>query len=471
MQKLFGTIFLILILMSLWAWRLQPPPDGKLVWVSDDNPRRTEQIALFNKEQAAGLLNVPGIPPHPPTGLKLDPSNVGLEKVIVQSLGGVGPDIFDCGDYKSLSAYVRSGIALDITDALKARGVSLDSVWDCVKPFCVYNGRVYGWPSNAAVNALWLNQDMFEKEGIPLPAKRPWTWEEFIPLAQRLTKRDAAGHVTQYGFLADWFFLWPICLYQWGGHIYTPDGTRCIIDSPEAIAGIQFAHDLIYKYHIMPSPFEEAALSGQGGWGQGNIKWFGAGKGATAIGGRWWLCTLRDQTHPMQNGKPLPPTLRLRVVECPHGPLRVFQGYGRCALINATSPRAQEALDFIVFMTRKPYNDLINAQADANAAVKKYCDTPEFLHDPKYPEEQDNDVWRDIMKLGVPEEVSPFVDGQAVQRILDVQLDLVKSNQKSPADALHTAAQKINAEIQKMLAQDPVLRRQYEALTRKSSGK
>ncbi|HZO91487.1 MAG TPA: extracellular solute-binding protein [Chthonomonadaceae bacterium] len=467
MKKLFGIIFGALILLSVLAWRLQPPPDGKLVWVSDDNPRRKEQIALFEQEQHAGLLNPPGGPTHPPTGLKLDPSNADMEKVIVQSLGGVGPDLFDCYDGKQLSAYVRSGVALDVTQALKQRGISIDDVWEAVRPCFVYDGRIYGWPTNAGVDALWLNKAIFEQEGIPLPHVKSWTWEQFLPLAQRLTKRDSAGHVIRYGFLADWQPLWMNCLLQWGGHIYNRDGTRCIIDSPEAIAGIQFAHDLIYKYRVMPSPIEEASLSGQGGWGQGTIKWFEAGKGAMALGGRWWLCTLRDQTHPMQNGKLLPPTLRLGAVECPHGPYRLFHGYGRATLINATSPRAKEALDFLVYMSRKPYNDLINAQADALAPMKSYCNTPEYFHDPKYPEEDYNDVWYRVMAAGVPEEVSPFVDGQAVQRILDVQMDLVKSDQKSAAEALHTAAQKINAEIQKMIAQDPTLRRRYEQLTRR----
>src|SRR5581483_2417816 len=116
MKKLFGIIFGALILLSVLAWRLQPPPDGKLVWVSDDNPRRKEQIALFEQEQHAGLLTPPGGPTHPPTG-----------------------------------------VALDVTQALKQRGISIDDVWEAVRPCFVYDGRIYGWPTNAGVGALWLN--------------------------------------------------------------------------------------------------------------------------------------------------------------------------------------------------------------------------------------------------------------------------------------------------------------------------
>jgi ABC-type glycerol-3-phosphate transport system substrate-binding protein len=144
--------------------------------------------------------------------------------------------------------------------------------------------------------------------------------------------------------------------------------------------------------------------------------------------------------------------------------LRVFKGYGRATLVNATSPRAKEALDFLVYLSRKPYNDLCNAQADALAPVKRYSQTQEYLHNPEYPEETYNAVWRDVMAAAVPEESSVFADGQAVSQILSVQLDLVKSDQKTPAAALHDARVKIDAEIQKMISQDPTLKARYDAL-------
>ena len=102
--------------------------------------------------------------------------------------------------------------------------------------------------------------------------------------------------------------------------------------------------------------------------------------------------------------------------------------------------------------------------ADALAPVKRYSYTEKYLHDPAFPEEDFNAVWRDAMNYAVPDEISPFVNGQAVQRILNKQLDLVKSNQKSAADALRTAARQINEEIQKTIQRDPELRRRYEAL-------
>jgi len=98
MKYVFLLTFTGLILLSIVAWLIQPSRDthGKipLVWISDPNPARREQIALFNQL-------------YPQYELKLDPSNSGMEKVIVQSLAGVGPDLFNAYDGSQLSAYVK----------------------------------------------------------------------------------------------------------------------------------------------------------------------------------------------------------------------------------------------------------------------------------------------------------------------------------------------------------------------------
>jgi len=39
-----------------------------------------------------------------------------------------------------------------------------------------------------------------------------------------------------------------------GGHIFSDDGTKSLMDSPEAIAGIQYWLDLVYKHKVAPTP-------------------------------------------------------------------------------------------------------------------------------------------------------------------------------------------------------------------------
>jgi multiple sugar transport system substrate-binding protein len=425
MKYLFFGSTVVMLGMSLVAWRWQPGAVSdriELVWCSDDNPARREQIELFNRL-------------YPEYHVRLDPMNANMEKVIVQSLAGVGPDLFDCYSGFQLVAYVRSGIALDCTDFLESRGVEPRSIWPCAWPTFVYEGRMYGHPENVSAPAMWFNKDMFDKAGEPYPSPG-WTWEDFIAVAQRLTKRDARGRLEQLGFIGYWDYM--SALGQWGANIYTPEGTRSALDSPQAAEAMQFMQDLIYKYGVMPTPTEEDAMASAGGWGFGTIALFGAGRGAMAIGGRWWLCILRNEDYA---------NLRLGAVELPRGPsTRVF-GIGKSTLVNANSRKRDGALLFLEFLHGRAWGGLINHQADGLAPVIEHNYTDTYLHDPEFPKEDYNDVWRAALEDAAPQEVSSYVNGQTVERILRVQTDLVRANLKSGAEAMRDAAKKINAAI------------------------
>jgi multiple sugar transport system substrate-binding protein len=127
-----------------------------------------------------------------------------MEKVIVQCIAGVGPELFDCYDGFQLSGYAKSGIAWDITDKLKAAGIDYEKdVWPAAFPNFVLDGRAYGFPTNVCANGIWYNKDMFDAAGIPYPTG-PWTWEQFIEVAQKLTIREG-NRIKQFGMLCDWW--------------------------------------------------------------------------------------------------------------------------------------------------------------------------------------------------------------------------------------------------------------------------
>ena len=324
-MKIFLALLASLVGASVIAWAMLPGPDPKgrtkLVWVSDDNPSRQEVIQLFNR------LN-------PDCLLKLDPVyKSGMEKVIVQSTAGVGPDLFDCyGDYQ-LRAFVEADVAWDVTDELAKAGIDVQKeCWPAIVPTAVYNGRVYGFPANVASDVLFFNKDIFDRMGIAYP-KGPMTWDEFIPLAQKLTIKDAQGQITQYGFSFD-YNRWQDFLPEWGAKIYSDDGTRCTLDSPQAIACAKFEHDLVYKWQITPSASEEDASVQQGGYGNLAMKFLASKRAATVLGGRWWLCTMRDYTG-----------ISIGACEAPHGPVYVFNTYGKSTLINKHSPQSRRGAE------------------------------------------------------------------------------------------------------------------------------
>lgn len=447
MRAFFSITLAILFVLSVVAWRINPEPPGgdrtTLVWSTDNNPTRQAQVDLFNQ------LN-------PDLFLTIDPNNLEQQKVIVQSHGGVGPDIFDTYGKANLEAYVRSGIAYDITEAMRGAGIEVEKIiWPVAVPSCVYEGRVYGFPCNVNANAIWFNKDLFDEAGVPYP-REGWTWEELIETGKKLTKRDSRGRIKQFGFYWSWN-SWNErndLIYSFGGTVFNELGTRVVLDSPEAKAAMRLAYDLMYTHRIMPTPVDEAALSTQGGWGSGGITYLMGGRVAMAFGGRWWLNLIRKEK----------PDLRLGVVEMPYAKVKTVVGGARCALVNAKSPRREVAIRFIQYLASPEYNQLLNDQADALAPVMASSYTDRFLKNPEYPNEDNNHIWREVVRRSRPDELNPFLRGAELTPI-STQFDLVKADLKEPEKAMEDAARAGNERIRRVARTRPALGRLYQELT------
>src|ERR1041384_6463794 len=190
MKLLLSVVFGSLLVLSAVAWLLKPAPssDGKtpLVWVSDNNPERQRTINRFNEM-------------FPDLRLMLDPNNTGLQKIIVQSSSGVGPDLCDSYSGQMLQTLVESGIAWDVTEQAKAMGFSMhDKVWPAALGEISYRGRQYSYPCNFTVDILIYNKNVFDRFGVPYPTN-DMTWEQFIELAQRVTRVGRSGRDMVHG--------------------------------------------------------------------------------------------------------------------------------------------------------------------------------------------------------------------------------------------------------------------------------
>ena len=60
-------------------------------------------------------------------------------------------------------------------------------------------GKTWGIPFQRSTIVLYWNKEMFKEAGLDPEPRRPRTWTEMLDYAQKLTKRDAGGKVTQWG--------------------------------------------------------------------------------------------------------------------------------------------------------------------------------------------------------------------------------------------------------------------------------
>jgi multiple sugar transport system substrate-binding protein len=116
-----------------------------------------------------------------------------------------------------------------------------------------YQGTTYfvpiGW-NNIMIN---YNRALFRDAGVEYP--KTWTWDQFREVAKKLTKRDAAGNVTQYGYEApnQNFFVQPWFLTN-GTSPLNADWTASNMLDLKVAETLQFLHDLIHVDKVSPIP-------------------------------------------------------------------------------------------------------------------------------------------------------------------------------------------------------------------------
>src|SRR3954447_17457537 len=160
---------------------------------------------------------------------------------------GKSPDIFWSGDV--WVAYELPFLA-DLTDLVErdAKELDLDDFYPELLAACRYNGRQILLPRWFNIALLYYNRKLFDDAGEPYPSP-DWTWDDYLAAAKRLTRRGADGKVEVWGstITTGWWGEWLICVRQAGGQLFTDDLNRCLLDSPQAIEGMQFYYDKIYK--------------------------------------------------------------------------------------------------------------------------------------------------------------------------------------------------------------------------------
>jgi sn-glycerol 3-phosphate transport system substrate-binding protein len=117
-------------------------------------------------------------------------------------------------------------------------------------------GKTWGIPFQRSTIVLYWNKELFKEAGLD-PNRPPGTWKEMLDDAQKLTRRDAAGNITQYGVQipSSGFPYW---LFQGlttpnGVELMNSAGTETYFDKPAVIEALAFWVDLGRKHKVMPT--------------------------------------------------------------------------------------------------------------------------------------------------------------------------------------------------------------------------
>ena len=180
------------------------------------------------------------------------PAGGYVQKMLTRIAGGAAPDIL-CIRVDQFVNFAKRNVLLNLSPYISA-----DANFDITAyfPEVVENfsadGNVYAIPRDTAPYAcVFYNKDLFDERGVAYP-KDDWNWNDLLEKAQALTWKDEKGR-PHYGYYG---WSWENFVYSSGGALVdnVKHPTKCFLDKPEAIRGLQFYADLINKYKVMPAP-------------------------------------------------------------------------------------------------------------------------------------------------------------------------------------------------------------------------
>ncbi|NPV79724.1 MAG: sugar ABC transporter substrate-binding protein [Firmicutes bacterium] len=205
-----------------------------------------------------------------------------MPKLQTMIAGGSAPDIFQIDPWYFAGLVRKGGLSNLQPYADKTKGFDEGDFFPNSLAGFKYKGDIYGIPREGGPSLLAFNKDLFKAAGLKPPTDS-WTWTDLLNAARKLTKRDASGRVTQYGF--QWGH-WAEWVWSNGGDILSHDNKECVLDQAPAVEALQWLADLIHKEKVAP-PVE--ALTEQN-----PIEMFMMGRLATLVTVRSFWYRLKD---------------------------------------------------------------------------------------------------------------------------------------------------------------------------------
>lgn len=178
-------------------------------------------------------------------------------KYLVQASGGDAADVVWSDETYAPELYIAGATrALDAFIAVDHQYQPSDYFPNALAALN-YQGKQIGLVMDWGAYVLWYNKSLFDQMGQKLP-DATWTWDTFLSTAQALTKPSGNPQVFgQYGFeTRNHQNVWSPWIWGAGGDLFSADGLKCVMDSPEAIAGIQYWLDLVHKFKVAPTAKE-----------------------------------------------------------------------------------------------------------------------------------------------------------------------------------------------------------------------
>ena len=147
-------------------------------------------------------------------------------KINIDLMGGSTVDVVETLGPKDYSRQVSAGFFMPLNEAVEEAGIDPYSIYGANLPV-EDDGNYYALPFKQEMYCVFYNKAIFDEAGVPYP-EGPWTWDEYVEIAQKLTDKKKGVYGSFMNADLPWMYM---PAQQLAVPFYKEDGS-CNFDDP-----------------------------------------------------------------------------------------------------------------------------------------------------------------------------------------------------------------------------------------------
>ena len=147
-------------------------------------------------------------------------------KINIDLMGGSDVDVVETLGPKDYSRQVSAGFFMPLNEAVEEAGINPYEIYGANLPV-EDDGNYYALPFKQEMYCVFYNKAIFDEAGVPYP-EGPWTWDEYVETAQKLTDKSRGVYGSFMNADLPWMYM---PAQQLAVPFYKEDGS-CNFDDP-----------------------------------------------------------------------------------------------------------------------------------------------------------------------------------------------------------------------------------------------
>ena len=147
-------------------------------------------------------------------------------KINIDLMGGSTVDVVETLGPKDYSRQVSAGFFMPLNEVVEEAGIDPYSSYGANLPV-EDDGNYYALPFKQEMYCVFYNKAIFDEAGVPYP-EGPWTWDEYVETAQKLTDKKKGVYGSFMNADLPWMYM---PAQQLAVPFYKEDGS-CNFDDP-----------------------------------------------------------------------------------------------------------------------------------------------------------------------------------------------------------------------------------------------